>query len=178
MSGSGQGQDMANLLLALARAGGGGRRAPGSVQGSTDLNSSLGVLEMRSGDLQGEDIGPIVAGPPGQEPGAISEESENSDDTLPGALGPGDAIGNEIPPSRIFIPGNRRNPQTAAFYDEYDIDASSVPSGDSPYRDDGASVQQLLNGEGGGSQVRPVNISELNMVSRSRGRALSTGVRF
>ena len=106
--------------------------------------------------------------------GIREESSENSDDPLPRP--PSDTIEDEIPVSSIFVHNTRRNPQTAAFYDEHGIDASSIPVGDGPFRDDGVSIQQQLD-SGQEAPHRLVNISELNMVSRSRGRTLSAGVR-
>jgi hypothetical protein len=169
-------------LLAFARVVA-QRRGPGSGNESTELNSSIGALaergerlEMVSGVLRDDDDVVVTSIAPGVE--GITEETESSDENVPasGPPGPGD-VGDDLPPSSIFIPSVRRNPATAAFYDEHSIDASAIQPGDGPFRDDGASVQQLLSGGEEGPQVRPVNISELNMVSRSRGRTLSAGVR-
>lgn len=186
MSGSGQGPDadLAAVLLALARARASG---PGSgTVGSSDLNASLGMLgergerlEMRSGEIPADAVVTTSAVPAR---GGIREEEDeddiHEDDSLPGPPGPGGPpIEEEIPVSSIFVHNNRLNPQTVAFYDEHRIEASSIRAGDDPFRDEGASVQQLLDGGEEEAQLRPVNISELNMVSRARGRTLSAGVR-
>ena len=157
-------------------------RGNASAPGSMELNASVGMLGergerlvMRSGDLQGDDLA-TASTLPGAE-GIREESSENSDEPLPRP--PSETTENEIPVSSIFVHNTRRNPQTAAFYDEHAIDASSIPTGDGPFRDEGMSVQMLLSGaqEGARAPPRPVNISELNMVSRSRGQTLSAGVR-
>jgi hypothetical protein len=157
MAGAEYGQDVVNLVLAVDR------------------------LYIHSSQLgEGDDTAAMstAAIPPG--PAGIREEPSgaSSDGTTPGTTTSAEE-GEEITSSRVFAPAVRRNMgQAASFYDEHNIDATSIPDGGGPHRDEGASVQQLLSGESEGPKLRHVNISELNMFSRSRGRALSAGVRI
>jgi hypothetical protein len=188
MAGTEYGQDMVNLVLALARAGGGMICEETSSVDSSELASSLGALRdsvdrlyIHSSQLgEGDDTTAMstAAIPPG--PAGIREEPSgvSSDGATPGTANSAE-VEVEITSARVFAPAARRNlGQAASFYDEYSIDAAAILDGGGPHRDEGASVQQLLSGETEGPKLRPVNISELNMFSRSRGRALSAGVRI